>query len=111
MGEHELDAVIAAVETGNSRMSLGYEYAGVLPDDLCFKSSDAFDGDLNAAKALHEALLPERAVANLRFARRYDEESYATIEMPGGHKPLGRALNPARAWLIAILHAYRGMQG
>ena len=105
MTDRALDDLIAAVEAGTFLAN----------DALSPRANEsiayrAFSGDLNAAKALHEALLPERAVANLRFARRYEEESYATIEMPGGHKPLGRALNPARAWLIAILRALAAAQ-
>ena len=104
MGERALDDLIAAVEARNSRMSLGYEYAGVLPDDLCFKASDAFDGDLNAVKALHEALLPG-------WRREISESNAKVYERPN-IAFFGEAVdNDARAWLIAILHAYRGMQG
>jgi hypothetical protein len=66
---------------------------------------NAYNGDLNAAKALHEAVLP---------GWRYLIRSWGKIELEteerGDFHPLNYCTgferdNPARAWLIAILKA------
>lgn len=91
-----LAALIEAVEMG--------EWWGDLPrpaelhTDLCWK---AFSGSLDAAKALHEALLPgwEWDVAS--------SDAAAVFRGNALHGPaeLAAAANPARAWLLAILGA------
>lgn len=66
----------------------------------------AFDGSLDAAKALHEALLPG-----------WDwilGEGGATVFEP--HQTFSEGIDadneiPSRAWLIAILKAYEAQQG
>lgn len=70
---------------------------------------EAFDGDLNAAKALHEALLPGwewrlvenrawvwRTATNLTESGEVEDDAFKGL--------------PARAWLIAILKAYRSQE-
>jgi len=68
---------------------------------------DAFNGSLNAAKALHEAVLPEWTLDE--FGQRAGGW-IATLGRQDGltPRPAPRAMvrdNPARAWLIAILEA------
>ena len=66
---------------------------------------EAFSGSLDAAKALHEAVLHEGAFVEIHWARRYDDESRVTIYNKGGGGWYAGSGNPARAWLIAILRA------
>lgn len=65
----------------------------------------AFNGSLDAALALHEAMLPG-------WAFTVNEDGAWTDERRGlrrlGFK--GAAPTPARAWLLAILRAYRSTQ-
>ena len=57
----------------------------------------AYRGSLDAAKALHEAILPGFA---------YEVTSYGTAAVDGMGRYQGLAENdPARAWLICILRA------
>ena len=65
---------------------------------------EAFSGSLDAAKALHEALMHEGAFVEIHWAGRYDNESRVTINKAGSGWYAGSG-NPARAWLIAILRA------
>ena len=110
----DLDKLIAGIEDGTFRRKLK---SGEHPDTLVcrvfFRCNDqivdvcnAYDGSLDAAKALHDALLPKNA--------------YWWVESrPDGGKEIGvfigdlgktfsgQSTTPARAWLIAILKAYR----
>jgi len=64
-------------------------------------SLNAYNGSLDAAKELHEAVLP-----GWRWTRHHDEEievcNYGVV-----NSKFGRSDNniPARAWLIAVLRA------
>ncbi len=89
-----LAALIEAVEGG--------EWWGDLPrpaelhTDLCWK---AFSGSLDAAKALHEALLPGWSCA-------MNTNGSAQVIGPMWKRYHGESEgNPARAWLLAILRA------
>ena len=76
----------------------------------CF---DAFDGSLDAARALHDAVLPEWTVNSLHQVRQRDNGMPATGKwscLLFCYAPKIRHLeveadNPARAWLLAILEA------
>lgn len=70
----------------------------------------AYTGSLDAALALHESLLHEGAVCEFRHVKRYADESYVYVHVKD-ETCTGRASNPARAWLIATLKAYRSLQG
>ena len=62
----------------------------------------AYNGSLDAAKALHEAVLPEwypGMSQNIYFA-----DWYAWVQTKTAHRD-ARNLDPARAWLLAILEA------
>lgn len=69
----------------------------------------AFNGYLDAAKALHEALLPGWNLSNL--VQGDSREKPWWVELRRGYHTSfdlcrdGKADNPARAWLIAILRA------
>lgn len=111
----DLDKLIEAVELG--------DWVGQFDDDLNVKqykyAAKAYHGSLDAAKALHEALLP-----NMNFAIEGGPSTYTSADVgeavshdePLGNKvswwhedmPLG--MNPARAWLLSILKAYRSLQ-
>lgn len=63
----------------------------------------AYEGSLDAAKALHEALLPTRS-CGITFGGEYG----ATVTFPPTWDDLSLSQShaiPARAWLIAILRA------
>lgn len=80
----------------------------------------AYNGDLNAALALHEALLPNWSV-NMMFQKFHPKNK----QKPTGEWEVGLRLTLptrydyasacadgfARAWLLAILRAYRAQQG
>ena len=109
----DIRKLIEAVEGG--------EWWGDLPrpaelhTDLCWK---AFSGSLDAAKALHEALLPGWK-KNLTFTEFADGSGAVTMFGPLADdagkwdfapKYEARCNNPARAWLLAILRAVEARQ-
>lgn len=69
-------------------------------------SRHAYKGSLDAAKALHDAVLPEWRVTH---AFGLTETEVAKFNLTHNEKPAtytsGQSTNPARAWLIAILKA------
>lgn len=79
----------------------------------------AYGGDLNAAKALHDALLPGWTVNTFNQCRHPDNGMMPTGEwdvllfaaLPDrfAHSS-AKASDPARAWLLAILRAYQQVQ-
>lgn len=105
-----LDALIAAVE------------AGSFPGDMCAADLklpgiecidevyDVFSGSLDAAKALHDALLPgfDWCLTN-DASHAGDEDGPAAMlaRKSGGFEVQTQSPSPARAWLLAILKAYR----
>ena len=108
-----LDKLIEAVEAGRWWDDLGIaasacNRAGINNANEG-RISRAVNGSLDAALALHEALLPGwwfQTSAVDGWATCYVERSGAGVpeEAPSA------AESPARAWLIAILRAYRSMQ-
>ena len=74
------------------------------PEDLGLIARNAYNGSLDAAKALHDALLPGwDADIEVRLVL-----SDATVYGCGlfeGSRESGTDESPARAWLIAILKA------
>ena len=76
---------------------------GINPDDRHLRVMGAYNGSLNAAKALHEAVLPDF------FWQRTGFVMTVTDDHTGwGNGIYGSARddnNPARAWLIAIIKA------
>lgn len=102
----ELDKLIDAVERG---VDTAHHHAAALPSESAYgkctwhDSHKASSGSLDAAKALHDALLPEwdwgRTEGNM-----YVKDPFAGSRSIKWGGPSG---NPARAWLIAILKSYR----
>jgi hypothetical protein len=74
---------------------------------LCTECEGALLGSLDAAKALHDALLPgwrwQVACGELTT---YVHVTPPAMEM--GNREIGADDNPARAWLLAILRALEG---
>lgn len=100
-----LDKLIEAVERGDKPdfdwtdciMALGKK---ARTSQLCV---NAYHGSLDAAKALHEALLP-----GWGFSAGFDEvRHFSDVFKKGNPVITVFASCPARAWLIAILKAYR----
>lgn len=100
-----LDKLIAAVENGQFTY---HDVHNTWPSDVWPSMEFAYEGSLDAAKALHEALLPKHGYEVSGFA---DGGPFYASVWPTGHRLekqiLQRSINPARAWLIAILKAYR----
>ena len=75
-------------------------------DPICWASSAFHNGSLNAAKALHEAVLPEWRITH---AFGLISGEVAKFNLTHNEKPStyvsATANNPARAWLIAIIEA------
>ena len=102
----DLDKMIAAVEAGTAA-----DFRALLTDSdnsaerakRCGWAASAFKGSLDAAKRLHESLLPGWAAA-------INTNGMAQVigPAPDWHRHTGCATdNPARAWLVAILKALR----
>ena len=67
------------------------------------KAMSAYHGSLDAAKALHEAVLPGRGWALTDIGE-------AHILSADGPIAAGESDNPARAWLLSILRALHAME-
>jgi hypothetical protein len=99
-----LKELAAKVKAGNACI---HDFAAVEP--VGCKRNDwlhaAFEGSLDAAKALHEAVLPGW------WWVRPDGAEFGTIRVVGPDNgdcypsAVGKDLDPARAWLLAILRA------
>lgn len=110
----ELDDLIAAVESGTF----------VCNDALSPRANEnvayrAFSGSLDAALALHEALLPDFRLENISESDWKRGDWWASLHRPVEGNEKGEITrhgethtafdqpSPARAWLLAILRAYR----
>lgn len=102
-----LQDLLAKVEAGDVRHSTDLPFWKVwLPESdigsLAYTAAKAFDGSLDAAKALHEAVLPEWCV-NI-YSNRLGNWRVSLDSPVAPHKAMrGLADNPARAWLCALL--------
>lgn len=101
-----LDKLIDAVEAGDDLPEIGHGYWQFLPAPACILSARVYhDGSLDAALALHEALLP---------GWRWDLDAGCNAGVWNSCDLLpaiaGEADTPARAWLLAVLKAYRSIQ-
>ena len=100
-----IDRLIDAVDSGKIylRDSEKWEKTGI--EKYSYLIVNAFYGSLDAAKALHDALLPgwgwdvASSDASAVFC---GNELYGPAE-------LAASQTPARAWLIAVLKAYRSV--
>lgn len=97
----DLDKLIEAWEAGFPEWGL-LEADGLIDGENADHLRDAYHGDLNAAKALHDALIPgwERESGYIRVYS--DGHSSQFVRVADG--------NPARAWGLAVLKAYRAEQ-
>jgi hypothetical protein len=68
-------------------------------DEIWSNVVAAHEGSLDAAKALHEAVLP-RHYAQIH---RWPMPKITRVDIGGGY--VGRDTDPARAWLICIIRA------
>lgn len=69
----------------------------------------AYRGSLDAAKAIHDALLPGWHWC-ADDGQGQDSPFWHVFEFDGERRAEGEAKTPARAWLIAILAAYQQVQ-
>ena len=98
-----LDALIEAVEMGTCPLRLSHD-SGL---DL-LRARAAHGGSLDAAKALHEALLPGW---DIQITTYEDDNFEASVSKPLEVKTYdGVSQWMASAWLLAILKAYRANQ-
>lgn len=107
MTRHEaLTALLAKVEAGKDWHFNECPPPVDLPDIWI----DAFHGSLDAAEALHDALLPTGAWS---WQLWIDHNGIPTAVIDGWEfsTPEVTAETPARAWLIAILKALIAMEG
>lgn len=93
-----LTDLLEKVEKGNWDAA-GWSWVLNFNDNHRNQAKRAFLGSLDAAKALHEAVLP-RHYAQVHM---WPMPEMCRVDIGGGHT--GRDDNPARAWLIAIIKA------
>lgn len=113
-----LDKLIEAVEAGTLTGDDDLSYPAGVPemidtalgmytvwDTVCL----AHDGSLDAALALHEALLPGW---DFHVGSEANGNGYVAnvLDAPWVEHFMADAPKPARAWLLAILRAYRSTQ-
>lgn len=106
----DLDKLIAAVEAGRNATWFTIEQAISRParSNEVEWAQAAADGDLNAALRLHEALLPGCVVHDLT---QYPHFWHVVLnDNTPPHFFHGKADNPARAWLLAILRALQAKE-
>jgi hypothetical protein len=89
------------IETGKPPSAMLFKLTDVLPTPQAV--FDASQGDLNAAKALHDEVLHERIVCEIKYSKRYG--GIIRLWDMGTLVSLGENDNLACAWLLAILAA------
>lgn len=108
-----LSKLIEAVATGQAPTGLDVHRADTGHSDHITMVLGAFNGSLDAAKALHEALLPGWTTVLGQNAHHGDWSAIVRLTEDGeiAHEYYGGADDlPARAWLLAILRAYAAQQ-
>lgn len=129
--EHDRDdatplrKLIEAVEAGDSFGIIPLGQKALAPHDYSYMQGDlvcnAFNGSLDAAKAMHEALLPGWCVSDLsQNGMRAGNPWGCVIEdwdIAAAESRVKRRYfsgydhdTPARAWLLAILRAYEAQR-
>lgn len=106
-------ALIEVVEGGTATM---HDFASPFPSESAYGKTtwgtahNAYSGSLDAAKGLHEALLPgwPYTIENVtgQTYRAWTDKA-RNLRQPGFSD---RGPCPARAWLLAILRAYEAQQ-
>ena len=103
-----LEALLAKVEAGEAVAADFEPCLAVLDFGLAWS---AYHGSLDAAEALHEAVLCNRVISSLDWKWGGLVEAHIFEVSPeqwheqGMAKFIGRSSTPARAWLCAILKA------
>lgn len=109
-----LDKLIKAVEAGNNEAPFWKLWKPEGEDGkLAYVANRAYKGSLDAALELHEALLPGwvatltagGAGAGVKYSHCTVQDWDEGTEVDANNQP-----TPARAWLLAILCAYRSIQ-
>lgn len=102
----DLDKLIAAVEAGDMWSETQYAVFGN-GTDLVNAYQAAFDGSLDAALRLHEALLPgwDYSIDNVQRVK-----PFVYVVDDGGPEFHAEAGTPARAFLLAILRALQAQR-
>lgn len=100
----DLDKLIEAVEGGTATAPQIHDALG----RNALHAISAFNGSLDAAKALHDALVPN-LIAKITVGGVGCKYHHCTLEDwdSGEDTHADNQPDPARAWLIAILRAYR----
>jgi len=106
-----LKDLLAKVEAG---LDTAHDHARAFPSESAYghctwhDSHKASGGDLNAAKSLHDAVLP-----GWKWGRQWSCHMWVeTDDMPGrSERHYGNVSDPARAWLIAVLRALIAQEG
>ena len=102
-----LDALIGAVEAGDRHLCPFWKVWPPESKDgrLAYIADNAFTGSLDAAKALHDAVLPGW---DIQITTYEDDNFEASVSKPLEVKTYD-GVSPwmARAWLLAALKAYR----
>ena len=98
------EALAELIETVQEGVWPGKNVLHEINDTYGFNAWRAYEGSLDAAKALHEAVLP-RHYAQVHM---WPVPEMCRVAIGGGHT--GRGDNPARAWLLAILRALHSME-
>ena len=109
----DLERLIEAVEAGREPTGLDVHKADTGHSDHIALVINAFNGSLDAAHALHEALLPGHGavIQTFGFVRIYRDpvDDLPFSEADFVSHGTGQCC-PARAWLLAILRAYAAQQ-
>ena len=118
-----IDAVEAGTLTGNDPTCYADGMIDLIESAGVCRASDwddvalAHDGSLDAAKALHEALLGDGYIGNGYLYCIWGSGKASVWEIISGasaHADVPEkehhAVSPARAWLLAILRAYQQVQ-
>lgn len=114
-----LDKLIEAVEAGvlkgtyDDLISFDRLCDAAIPQDtrgLNVHAFEAYEGSLDAALALHEALLPGCYTTLTSVGEATIFGNVSTHGTTWAELSDAEAITPARAWLLAILRAYRSVQ-
>ena len=117
-----LARLIEAVEAGAATMN---DFAAAFPSETAYGPTTwggaykAYNGSLDAAKRLHDALLPGWRIGQIGQAYASQKETadawrvwiVAPDFLESCEQSEAFSANPARAWLLAILRAMEGRDG
>ena len=100
----DLEALIAAVDAGLSWPADSEQWDTIGVDGM--DAADAYNGSLDAALRLHEALLPGWELTHMGQHEAGWMVAVARLGPPTRHEG-GHPTTPARAWLLAILRVLK----